>query len=216
MRSTAGPWALALVPRTRSSRRVSLSARASARLCPLLLLVWNMTTACAPSQGFRPAGAPGTGRAHELGLAISSVRPRPYVIEPAREVGQVWWAARLRQPWSITTLLAFDVSALAAGAALRFDALHTRALTLSAEAEGGFAWGAVSLPVALRVWNETGIYCSPRLGNWGALLTPFLPCGVQGELAQGLMLRGELQLSWADFEAYNRRAHWGVAVAHQW
>lgn len=182
----------------------------------MLLLAWNMTSACAPSQGFRPAGSPGPRREHELGLAVSSVRPRPYVIEAASEVGQAWWATRLREPWSITTLLAFDASALAAGAALRFDVVSTRALSLSAEAEGGFAWGAVSLPFALRVWEEAGVYCSPRFGNWGARLTPFLPCGVQGELARGVVLRGELQLSWADFEAYNRRAHWGLAVAHQW
>ena len=175
-----------------------------------------MAFSCAPSQSFRPAGAPGLGREHELGLAVSSVRPRPYVTEPTREVGQAWWATRLGGPWSLATLVAFDASALAAGAALRIDALHTRKFTLSAEAEGGFGWGAVSLPVALRVWKDVGAYCSPRIGNWGAVLTPFLPCGVQGELLDGLLLRGELQLSWAEFEAYNRRAHWGVAVAHQW
>lgn len=181
-----------------------------------LTLVWNMAFACAPSQSFRPAGAPAHGREQELGIAVSSVRPRPYVTEPAREVGHAWWATRLRGPWSLATLVAFDTSALAGGAALRLDAISTRNIALAVEAEGGFAWGAVSLPVALSVWNELGLYCSPRLGNWGARLTPFVPCGVQGPLLDTIILRAELQLSWADFEAYNRRAHLGLAVAHQW
>lgn len=225
MRSTARHWASALALWSSSRRRLRSgwclpASKGRPELgrpaYPLLLLVWNMSFACAPSQAFRPAGAPGLGREQELGIAVSSVRPRPYVTEPAREVGQAWWGTRLRGPWSFATLLAFDVSALAAGAALRLDTLQTRSLTLAAEVEGGFAWGAVSLPVALRVYDGFGVYCSPRIGNWGAALTPFLPCGVQGELVDGVIVRGELQLSWADFEAYNRRAHWGLALAHQW
>jgi hypothetical protein len=175
-----------------------------------------MAFACAPSQSFRPAGAPGLDREHEIGIAFSSVQPRPYVTESAEEIGQGWWATRLAEPWSFATVLAFDASALAVGAALRLDAVSTRIFTLAVEVEGGFAWGAVSLPVAVRVWDDVGAYCSPRFGNWGSDLTPFLPCGVQAELVDGVLLRGELQLSWADFEAYNRRAHWGLAVALQW
>lgn len=185
-------------------------------VCLRLSMVWNVASACAPSQSFRPAGALTEGRQQELGLAVSSVRPRPYVTEPARELGQAWWSTRLRGPWSFATLVAFDASALAGGVALRLDVVRAPHVTLSAEVEGGFAWAALSVPMAVRVWNDVGVYCSPRLGNWGPDLTAFVPCGVHGELLRGVIVRGEVQLSWADFEYYNRRAHWGLGVAHQW
>lgn len=118
------------------------------------------------------------------------------------------------EAWSLSALLAVDASAVAAGAALRRDLVRGRYLTASAEVEGGFGWIAVSLPAALSIIPELGLYCSPRLGNWGPALTPFLPCGINVDLPQGLSLRGELQLTWTDFEPYNRRLHWGFGVAH--
>lgn len=209
-----------VAPEPASARRAALellgSLGAWLRRPAAWLLPCPLALACAPSQSFRPAGALGPDREHELGIAVSSVRPRPYVTEPAQEVGQAWWSTKLGGPWSLTTLLAFDASALAGGAALRLDAVRTRRISIAAEAEGGFAWAALSVPASLRIVDDVGVYCSPRLGTWGANVTPFVPCGLQGELFHGLILRGEAQLSWADFQAYNRRMHWGLGVAYQW
>jgi hypothetical protein len=59
-------------------------------------------------------------------------------------------------------------------------------------------------------------YCSPRIGNWGASLTGFSPCGISADLYRGLELRAEVQLGWAGFEYYERRLHLGLGVAQQW
>jgi hypothetical protein len=171
---------------------------------------------CAPSQSFRPALAPGVGNQQELGLALSTVEPRPYVAEPARRLAQAWWTQRLGRRWAFSTLVGFDASAVLAGVAFRFDALRTRWFVAAAEVDAGFLWGGLSLPLAARIANVGGVYCAPRLGNWGSELTGSVPCGLEARLMDGLVARAELQLGWADFEHYNRRLHWGVAFAHQW
>jgi hypothetical protein len=180
--------------------------------------VWlvPLSVACAPSQSFRPAGVLPTDRMHEVGLAVSSVGPRPYVDERARPVAEAWGDTRLGEHWISTALLGFDESALFAGGALRFDALRMRHFAASAEAELGFAWAAVSLPLALRFTDRFVAYCSPRLGNWGTHLTGFVPCGLSADIYDGLGVRGEVQFSWENFEYYNRRVHWGLAVTQEW
>jgi hypothetical protein len=181
-----------------------------------LLFLLLIAQACSPSQSFRPGGSLLPGRSHELGIAISNIEPRPYVEESAQRLGQAWWMQQLSERWLFTTLVAFDTSAVLGGTALRWDAFPGSRLAVSPELELGLFWAAASLPMTLRLWHGTGIYTSPRLGNWGAEVTPFLPIGVTSELFHGLVLRAEAQLSWANFQYYNRRVHWGFAVAHQW
>jgi hypothetical protein len=178
--------------------------------------LWASLAACAPSQGFRPAGLLDAERPRELGLAFSSVEARPYVEETAQYVGQAWWSLKLDERWALTTLAAFDSSAAAAGAALRFDIASGQRAALAAEVEGGLAWVAVGVPATLRLWRGSALYTAPRLGTWGSDITPFVPIGVSVSLARSLVLRAEAELSWADFRYYNRRLHWGFAIAHQW
>jgi hypothetical protein len=178
--------------------------------------VLALLTACAPSQSFRPAGSVREGRRYELGVALSNVRPRPYVNETTQSVGQAWWTLMLREPWSMTVIAGFDSSSALAGAALRLDALRTRYVKISPEAELGFAWGALGLPVSLEPYRGVVIYTAPRIGNWGDEVTPFIPLGLGGELFGGFVLRAEVQVSWAEFQYYNRRVHWGFAAAQQW
>jgi hypothetical protein len=130
-------------------------------------------------------------------------------------MAQGWWSARWGERWLSSVLLGFDHSALLGGWALRGDIVQRR-FTAAAEAEVGFAWAAFSLPMSFAVSESLRVYCAPRLGNWGPDLTPFLPCGVSGELWDGFVLRGEGQVSWADFQYYNRRLNFGLAVAQQW
>jgi hypothetical protein len=159
---------------------------------------------------------PDAERPRELGLAFSSVEARPYVDETAQYVGQAWWTLRLDQRWALTTLAAFDSSAAAAGAALRLEIASGQRAALAAEVEAGVAWAALALPATLRIWRGSALYTAPRLGTWGSDITPFIPLGASVPIAQAFALRAEGELSWAGFRYYNRRLHWGFALAYQW
>jgi hypothetical protein len=178
---------------------------------------WQLCmVACAPSQTFRPAGSIPSGRTEEVGLAVSSVEPRPYVNESTQRLGQAWWTLQFRERWSVTALAAFDTSAALGGVAMRWDAFQSSRFALSTELQLGFVWAAASASASVRLWPGGLIYTSPRLGNWGSEVTPFLPVGLAAEIIEGTVVRAEMQVSWSDFQYYNRRIHWGVAVAHQW
>ena len=178
-------------------------------------LLSGVAVACGPSQGFRPAGFPSAGRDSEVGLALSSIEPRPYVNEATQRVGQAWWSVKLDERWSLSTIVGFDTSSLLGGAALRHDLVDSSWFALAGEAELGLFWAGVSLPVSVRVWR-LALYSTPRLSNWGPNVTPFIPVGLSVKVVDALIVRGEAQLSWADFQYYNRRLHWGVALAHEW
>lgn len=171
--------------------------------------------ACAPAQSFRPAAALPAGRDAEVGVAVASVGPRPYVVERARPLAQGWYTRRMGERWLSSVIVGFDQAALLAGAALRFEPWRGP-LSAAIEAEAGFAWAALSLPLAWRPSASLAVYCSPRLGNWGPDVTGFLPCGASFDLGLGIALRAELQLSWADFAYYNRRMSAGAGIAQQW
>jgi hypothetical protein len=184
-----------------------------------ITLRWGLlavAVACSPSQGFRPAGSLDLGRDSEIGLALSRVGPRPYINETAQFVGQGWWSTRLDEHWSLTAIGAFDEGSAAGGGALRYDIASGRWAALAAEAEVGLFWAAVSVPVSLRLWRGMALYSAPRLGVWGPELTPFIPLGVSGQIVEKLLVRAEAQVSWSDFQYYNRRVHLGLAVAYQW
>jgi hypothetical protein len=135
-------------------------------LCALWLL------ACAPSQSLRPAHALGE-RDHELGLAVSRIGPRPFVIEPARQVAQGWWSTKLGEHWATSALVAFDTSGVLAGSALRVDLWRGSSFAAASEIELGFLWAAASLPLSLRVYGDAWLYASPRIGHWGPHFAPF-------------------------------------------
>ena len=175
-----------------------------------------LSAACAPSQTFRPAASPTSDRPQEAGAAVSVVGARPYVIESSRAVGQLWFASRLGNHWSIAGIGSFDDEAVLAGAALRWDALRSDRFAGGIEAEAGFLYASMSVPLALRLWQEVWLYSNPRLGNWGPELSGFVPVGLSAELYRGVFLRAEAQYSWEDFKYYNRRRHLGIAVGYRW
>ncbi|HEU4579474.1 MAG TPA: hypothetical protein VFS67_14535 [Polyangiaceae bacterium] len=129
-------------------------------------------------------------------------------------MAQAWWSTRWGKSWLSTVLFGFDQSAALGGWALRRDLVQSR-FSASAEAEVGALWAALSVPVSVRL-DQVQPYCAPRLGTWGSALSGFLPCGLSLGPWQGFSVRGEAELSWADFEYYNRRLHLGLAVSQQW
>lgn len=179
------------------------------------VLIGFVLIGCGPVAGFRPAAGLMPDRRAEAGFGVAEVSPRPYVEEPAATAGQAWLSGRATRHIDLTGLFAFDDDAVAGGLAARFMPLRSDRFVAGFEQELGYAWFAASTPVALRLFDQTWLYTSPRLGTWGAELSFMVGLGASVRLYDGLMLRAEWQRSWQDFKYYNRRDHRGLAIAHQ-
>lgn len=151
----------------------------------------------------------------EAGFGVAAVTPRPYVNEATASAGQAWLSGSVGPKFTLTGIAAFDDDAAAAGGAARFTPLKLDRVVAGLEQELGYAWFAVSTPVAVRVVDQTWIYTAPRLSTWGVDLAFGVPVGLSVRVYDGLMLRAEWQRSWQDFKYYNKRDHYGLAVAHQ-
>lgn len=170
---------------------------------------------CGPLASFRPASGLMPDRRIEAGLGISEVTARPYVNESSASAGQAWLSGNVGKRFALTGIAAFDDDAAALGGAARFTPLKLDRVVAGFEQELGFAWFAVSTPVAVRLVDQTWLYTAPRFGTWGVDLSFGIPVGVSVRVYDGLMLRAEWQRSWQDFKYYNRRDHYGLAIAHQ-
>jgi hypothetical protein len=191
-------------------RRQSRTGRAA------VMVVIVAPVGCAPLASFRPPAAVEPGYSAEFGAGAVALSPRPYVDEPTSLTGQLW-VTRPLEPWlHLSAIGAFDDDALAAGFALQAVPVLTRSFAAGAELEAGYGWGALGLPVAWRPTSWFTLYAAPRLGTLGDLITPGIPAGMSVRLHRGFLLRAEGQASWADFDPYNRRVHYGAAGVYQW
>jgi hypothetical protein len=171
--------------------------------------------ACAPLASFRPASGLVEGHTREVGAGAMAEGPRPFVDEPVRAVAQVWFSGRATDKLTLTGIGAFDLSALALGGAARFDVARFDRFVASGEVEGGWAWGALDVPLALRLFDQTWLYTAPRLGNRGLMLAVDVPAGLSVRLYEGLMLRVEYRISWPELSYFERRQMLGAAAAFQ-
>lgn len=181
----------------------------------LVALGAAVLASCSPIASLRPASGMMPGKSLEFGVAAATVSPRPYVIEERRYTGQVWASHEPSRVVGLSLLAAFDAEALALGGALRLRYLRTDRFSAAGEVELGYLWAAVSAPLALRLFDQTYLYASPRLGSWG--LDPIfgVPIGLSVRLYDGLVLRGEWQRSWQGLEYFNRRDHLSAGVVYQ-
>jgi hypothetical protein len=171
---------------------------------------------CAPLTGLRPASMPMPGTDHEVGAGAGAITPRPYVQEPVRVAGHLWGGLRAA-PWLVLSgVLAFDDEAAVGGLAARADWLDHDRLLSGVELELGWAWAALSFPLALRLFDQTWLYTAPRIGTFADQVTPFVPLGLDARIYEGLKIRVEGQVSWAAFDVFNRRFHLGAGVAYDW
>lgn len=182
---------------------------------PHALVASLVLAACSPVSSFRPASGLMPGRSLEMGAGATVITPREYVIEDEENVGMVWASADASRVMNITGLLAFDEEAAAGGAAVRMTYLRAERFAGAFEVEGGFAWFGMSLPIAVRLFDQTHLYGAPRLGTWGDDAIFGATGGLSVRVVDGFLLRGEWQRSWQDFKYYDRRDHYGVAVAYQ-
>ncbi len=175
-----------------------------------------LCASCAPLAEMRPAGGAMPDKTYELGTAAVSLGPRPYVQESASRSGMLWLSADASRRVTFTGITAFDRNAAAFGVATRFHVIRADRFALSPEVAAGYAFGALLLPVAVRIVDQTWLYASPRLGTFGRDLSFGAPVGLSVRIWDGFFLRSEAQLSWPDFKYYNRRLHLAFGVAAQW
>ena len=171
---------------------------------------------CAPLGMMRPPAAFSEGRRNEIGLGAVAVSPRPYVDEPWSQAGQMW-ISRQALPWlHVSAIAAFDARAAAVGLAGRALYMRGRRFGAGVDAELGYGWGALGLPFGFRLIDETWLYASPRVGNYGLQPMFGLPMGISVNLQGGAFLRMEYQTSWVNLMAFEHRSHAGASLAVQW
>jgi hypothetical protein len=180
-------------------------------------LIWlpAVIVGCSPIANLRPASGLMPGKKLELGGGVAALGPRPFVSEDWESSGQIWVTGNASPKITLSGITAFDTDALAAGAALRLNALSEDRVAGGIEGELGYAWAAVSRPFALRVFDQSFVYTAPRLGTWSTGPIFGMPLGVSLRVYEGFMIRAEAQISWQDFKYYNRRAHLAAGVAYQ-
>ena len=179
---------------------------------PVLLTVLS---GCAPIASFRPASGLMDDRSLEVGVGAAVVTKRPYVDEPMRGAGQLWVTGEPTRWLSLSGITVFDTGAAGVGGAARVNYLRKQNFVAGVEGEAGFAWVGASLPLSLRLFDQTWLYGGPRIANWG--IDPVIGAtgGVSTRITGGFILRAETQLSWQDFKYYNFREHFGLAAAYQ-
>jgi hypothetical protein len=180
-----------------------------------LSLTLLLLTGCAPLVGFRPASGLLPDKRLELGGGGAIVGPRPYVEEKTHGAGQFWATGRAGGHVTLSAIGAFDTSAIAIGGAVRYDYLRLDRIAAGAEVEGGFLWAGTSLPVALRLFDETWLYTAPRIGARSDGWALELPAGLSVRVYDGWMIRAEYRISWVNLDAFTRRHHGGIAIAYQ-
>ena len=189
-------------------------SRGAFSLIASISMAWAVV-GCSPVANLRPASGLMPEKKLELGAGVAALGPRPFVSEEWQASGQLWVTGNASQKITLSAITAFDTDAIAAGGALRYNALFHDRVKGGIEAELGYAWAAVSLPIALRVFDQSFVYTAPRLGTWSDDPSFGIPLGVSLRIYEGLFVRGEAQVSWQDFKYYNRRAHLAAAAAYQ-
>ncbi|HMR06807.1 MAG TPA: hypothetical protein PKA88_13550 [Polyangiaceae bacterium] len=155
-------------------------------------------------------------RGWEVGAGVAQVTPRPYVDETAASAGQLWVSGQVaRDRIALTAIAPFDDDAAGFGGALRFNAIDVGPFNAGVEGELGYLWLGLSTPLSLRIIDQSHVYTAPRLFNWSRDLSFGIPVGVSVRVYDGFILRAEWQRSWQDFKYYNRRDHYGGALAVQ-
>jgi len=170
---------------------------------------------CSPIANLRPASGLMPGKQLEVGAGAAVLSPRPFVTEDWETTGQVWVSGNTSSLITLSAIGAFDSDALAAGGALRVNAVREPRVAFGIEGELGYAWAALSLPVALRLFDESWLYSAPRLGTWSSDPIFGVPLGLSLRVYDGFSLRGEAQVSWQNFQYFNRRAHFAGAAVYQ-
>jgi hypothetical protein len=180
---------------------------------PLTMVV--ILSGCSPIASLRPASGLMPGKQLEVGAGVAALSPRPFVSEDWESAGQVWASGNTSSLVTLSAIGAFDADAFAVGGALRINVAQEDRFAFGVEGELGYAWAALSLPLALRLFDQSWLYSAPRLGTWSTDPIFGVPLGLSLRVYEGFAIRGEAQLSWQNFQYFNRRAHFAAAAVYQ-
>ncbi len=169
------------------------------------LVVWVSAAGCAPIAGLRPLSRPLRAGDTTLGIGAARVGPRPFVDEPSAAVAQAWATRALSGAARVSIITALDADAFAGGVALAVVPFQRAGASAGLELELGYAWAAVSVPLAARVTPDLWLYSGPRLGTWGTDALPSVPLGLDVRLSPRASALAEVGLSWQDFDPNARR-----------
>jgi hypothetical protein len=180
------------------------------------ILAMMLGVGCAPLASLRPAAPFGEGHDKEIGLGAAAVAPRRYVDEEWLHAGQMWFSVDAKSWLRLSAISAFDAEAVAVGGGATARLVRADRFAGGVEAEVGYGWGALGIPMAVRLFDQTWVYSTPRVSNFGVDPALFIPVGASVHLYGGSFLRLEYQSSWAKFQAYNQRNHFAAGLAVQW
>ena len=178
--------------------------------------------ACQPLASFRPASGIGADRDVEVGFGAGALGSKPFAVQGKLSgSGQLWISSEAADWLLLTGVLAIGETrrapqtAVAAGAAARVQAVELDRFALGAELELGWLWGALLVPMALRLFDETWLYAAPRFGSFGDELSAGFLAGISLHLHGGVFLRAETQWTWPRLDPFERRIYAGGALAVQ-
>ncbi|MGZ3419485.1 MAG: hypothetical protein ACXWUG_12005 [Polyangiales bacterium] len=187
-------------------------------------LLLALACGCAPMAEMRPGNGMMVDRTFEAGGGVVNVRPRPYVTESSSTTGLAWFSGNPSRFVTLTGISTFAYETdndgnrtfrATGGGAVRLNWVRHDRIGFATELQAGWGWGALVLPIAVRLFDQTWIYASPRLGTINRYLSYGTPLGISVRVWDGLMIRLETQTSWEDFKYYNRRQHYAAGIAYQ-
>jgi hypothetical protein len=189
-----------------------------------LALFLALACGCAPMAELRPGNGMMVDRTFEAGAGAVNVSPRPYVTEDSSTTGLAWFSGNPSRFVTLTAISSFDRMAdnegnrklhITGGGAVRLNVFRYDRFAAGTEAQLGWGWGALVLPMAVRLFDQTWVYASPRLGTINRYLSYGTPLGISVRVWDGFMIRAETQTSWENFKYYNRRQHYAAGIAYQ-
>ena len=184
--------------------------------CSAVVLAAIATSACSPVSNLRPASGLLDDRRFELGTAGSIIGPRPYVDEPTTGAAQLWFSGRATKALTLTGIASREPGSFAAGGAAQIRVLKTDRLALAPEVELGFVWAALNAGGAVRLVGQTWIYAAPRVGSRGSTWSLEVPAGISIHVVDGVQLRAEYRVSWAnELSYYQQRRIFAAGLAVQ-
>lgn len=203
-------------PRDPCAPRAACRLRRFIHCSIIAIFLWCTTAGCGPLAAFRPISALLGETTKELGLGAVAVSPRPYVDEPWRQAGQLWFSTRMTSWLNLSGIAAFDAEALGVGVGADIPIFRGRRFAAGVEAEAGYGWGAAAIPMSLRLFGQNWVYSAPRVTNIGIYPAVGLPIGLSVHVERGAFVRLEYQPTWTNLHAYELRHHLGAALAVQW
>lgn len=148
------------------------SARRLLRLSCVVASAYYALWACAPAATMRPMTLD-LDTPDEFGIGAAATFPTDPTAACTNELfsceggfnGQLWYQHRFDERFSFGgTLFAGQTSIVGGGVIARFHWVEIDRLRFGTDLEAGFLWGAVGLPLSVRLVDDLWVYTNPSVG----------------------------------------------------